>query len=325
MQQARGQQLHLALPLYEETLKLRKVKLGADHPDTLRSMNNLASGYQAAGKLDLALPLLEETLNLMKAKLGTDHPNTLTSMNSLATGYQNAGKLDLALPLYEETLKLQKARLGADHPDTLTTMSNLASGYQAARKLDLALPLFQEAAAGMEKKRFQNECAGRIVNNLIGCYEQLKQFDQAEAWRRKWLAVVKERSGADSIPYAGALAALGQSLLQQKKWTEAEPVLRECVATREKKEPDAWTTFDAESLLGGALLGQKRYADAEPLLLHGYEGMKERAAKIPPPGKIRLTEAVERLVQLYDALEKEDESAKWRKELEAVRKPEKSR
>ena len=36
-----------ALPLYEETLALRKSKLGPDHPDTLQSMNILASSYQA--------------------------------------------------------------------------------------------------------------------------------------------------------------------------------------------------------------------------------------------------------------------------------------
>ena len=47
-------------------------------------MNNLAMGYQAAGKLDKALPLFEETLALMKSKLGPDHPDTLTSMNNLA-------------------------------------------------------------------------------------------------------------------------------------------------------------------------------------------------------------------------------------------------
>lgn len=38
-------------------------------------MNNLAMGYQAAGKLHKALPLLEETLKLTKAKLGPDHPS----------------------------------------------------------------------------------------------------------------------------------------------------------------------------------------------------------------------------------------------------------
>ena len=34
-----------ALKLHEETLALRKAKLGPDHPDTLASMNNLANSY----------------------------------------------------------------------------------------------------------------------------------------------------------------------------------------------------------------------------------------------------------------------------------------
>ncbi len=111
--------------------------------------------------------------------------------------------------------------------------------------------------------------------------------------------------------------ALGSNLLQQNKWADAETVLRECLPFREKQEPDAWTTFHARSMLGGALLGQKKYADAEPLLLAGYEGMKQREATIPAQSKVRLTEALERLVLLHETTGKKDEAAKWRKELEA--------
>ena len=46
-------QLERALPLLEETLRLKKAKLGSDHPDTLVQMNNLAVAYFAAGKRDL--------------------------------------------------------------------------------------------------------------------------------------------------------------------------------------------------------------------------------------------------------------------------------
>jgi serine/threonine protein kinase len=329
--------LDRALPLYEETEQLTKAKLGAKHPGTLRTMNNLGSAYRAAGKLELALPLLQETLTLQKAKLGADHPDTVATMNNLALAYKEAAKLDLALPLLQEVLTLTKAKLGADHPETLVDMNNLARGYQAASKLDLALPLFQEAAAGMEKRRFQHLHAGQIVINLIDCYEQLKQFDQAEAWQRKWLAVVKERSGPDSASYASELGYLGANLLKQKKWTEAESALRESLAFREKNERDAWTTFHTQSMLGGALLGEARsaseggdqealarasglYRDAEALLLKGYGGLKQRAAKIPEPARImRLTEAAARLVQLYEAQEKKDQAAKWRKELAAIK------
>jgi serine/threonine protein kinase len=306
----------LALQLDEETLKLRKAKLGNDHPDTFTSMNNLALDYLAAGKLELALPLLEDALQLTKSKLGNDHPHTLTTMNNLAAAYHAAGKLELALQLLEDALQLTKAKLGADHPHTLTSMNNLAALYQAAGKLALALPLLQEAAAAVEMRHFQQENADWIVNNLIDCHEQLRQFDQAEPWRRKWLAVVQERSGADSVAAADVLVALGWNLLQQKKWTGAEAVLRECLAIRQKKQPDAWTTFHAQTMLGGALLGQKKFPAAEPLLLQGYEGMKQRATTIPPQDKFTLTAAAQRLVRLYDATGKTDDAAKWRAILE---------
>ena len=68
---------------------------------------------------------------------------------------------------------------------------------------------------------------------------------------------------------------------------------------------------------GGSLLGQKNYSGAEPLLLAGYEGMKEREAKIPPQGKIRLTEAIQRLVDLYDAWGQKEKADERRKNLEA--------
>jgi eukaryotic-like serine/threonine-protein kinase len=68
-------------------------------------------------------------------------------------------------------------------------------------------------------------------------------------------------------------------------------------------------------MLGGAQLGQKKYADAEPLLAAGYEGMKQREAKIPPAAKAQLKEAVERLVGCYKATGKADEAAHWREKL----------
>ena len=44
----------------EETLKLAKARRGADHPQTLTTMNNLAAAYLAARKPDQAMTLLRE-------------------------------------------------------------------------------------------------------------------------------------------------------------------------------------------------------------------------------------------------------------------------
>jgi tetratricopeptide (TPR) repeat protein len=311
--------LDRARSLNEETLRLRTAALGPDHPDTLVSMTNLAVAYRAAGRLDLALPLFERALRGMTAKLGANHPTTLLTMNHLAIACKAAGQPDRALPLYEESFRLLKARLGADHPDTLLALNNLAEAHRDAGRPEQALPLFKEAAAGLDRRRFQHEHAGRIVGNLICDYERRGHFDRAEPWRRKWLAAVREASGPDSLPYAAELAALGLNLLHQERWADAEPVLREGLAVRATQEPDAWTTFNARSMLGGALLGQQKYADAEPLLLAGYEGMKARNANIPAEAAVRPAEALERLIQLYRATGRPQKAAEWQKELEAAK------
>ena len=103
----------------------------------------------------------------------------------------------------------------------------------------------------------------------------------------------------DSPELAGQLAMFSVTLLTIKAWDEAEPLIREALTIREKVEPDDWRTFNTKSMLGGALLGQKKYAESEPLLLAGYEGLKQRETTIPEQGKVRLPEALERLVQLY--------------------------
>ena len=69
------------------------------------------------------------------------------------------------------------------------------------------------------------------------------------------------------------LAFLGRSLVKQEKWSAAEPILRECLAIREKTMPDNWLRFNAMALVGASLLGQAKYADAEPLLVAGYQGL----------------------------------------------------
>jgi hypothetical protein len=107
-------------------------------------------------------------------------------------------------------------------------------------------------------------------------------------------------------------------LLRTHQPAEAEKVLRECLAIREKNEPDAWTTFHARSMLGEALLHQKNYADAEPLLVQGYEGLNQGETKIPAHlRQVRLTEGLERLVRLYDGWVKPEQADQWRKKLEA--------
>jgi hypothetical protein len=125
-----------------------------------------------------------------------------------------------------------------------------------------------------------------------------------------------------SVELGGALAACGLELLKVgtlEAAREAEPLLQECLEIRAKAIPDDWRVPNTRSLLGAALLGQNKLAEAEPLLLDGYKEIQEREAAIPPQGKMRIPETLERLVRLYEAKGNQTEAAAWRRELEAIR------
>ena len=301
-----------AVGLYEKVHAAQAKALGPDHADAFKTLNNMAEAYRALGDLPRVIDLSEQVRAVKVRTLGGDHPSTLITLNNLAGAYQATGNLPRAIELFVRVREAQAAKLGADHPTTVITTNNLALAYQATGKLPQALELFELASAGVEKRRFQHQYAGRIVPNTIRAYEQAGALGKAEGWRRKWLAVVKEQAGADSPPYAGELAALGTNLLDQRKWADAEPVLRECAAVREKGDPDGWATFNTQSLLGGALFGQKKFADAEPLLVKGYEGMKAREKAIPPQAGTRVPEALDRLIDLYAATDKPDDAEQYR-------------
>jgi tetratricopeptide (TPR) repeat protein len=77
--------------VFEQALAGRERVLGADHPDTLSSQNNLALAYQEAGRVAEAIALFEQTLAAFAAVLGPDHPKTLISRANLASAYREAG------------------------------------------------------------------------------------------------------------------------------------------------------------------------------------------------------------------------------------------
>ena len=132
---------------HQRALADRLRVLGADHPDTLNSRNNLATAYDDAGDLGRAIPLYEQTLADSVRVLGADHPQTLNSRNNLGYAYRAAGDLGRAIPLYEQTLADSVRVLGADHPQTLTSRNNLAYAYRAAGDLGRAIPLYEQTLA----------------------------------------------------------------------------------------------------------------------------------------------------------------------------------
>jgi serine/threonine protein kinase/tetratricopeptide (TPR) repeat protein len=309
-----------AEPLFREALEIRRSTLASGHPDIAISLNNLGLLLQDQNKQEEAEPLYREALEIFRAASSVVHPDFALTLNNLASLLLVQNELAEAEQLYREALESSRAACPAGHLDIAPFLNNLASFLHAQNKSVEAEPLFCEAleilcAAGpLEHPHLRG-----VRVQLADLYAKQGNADKAVPLLKVVFETDRALLRKDSPELAMHLAAMSKMLLDLKAWDECEPLLRECLAIREKAEPDAWTTFNAMSMLGGALLGQKKLADAEPLLLEGYRGMKEREAVIPLVGATRIPEALERLVQLHEATGNTTEAAAWRSKRESAR------
>jgi hypothetical protein len=124
--------------------------------------------------------------------------------------------------------------------------------------------------------------------------------------------------------------ALGWAVTKNGRAAEGEPLLREGLDICRRALPKGdWFTADAESLLGGCLTAQERYGEAEPLVLGGYKGLVDATGDppvtdswathciltlhaIPGAPPLRTRQALDRIIQLYEAWGKPDKAAEWR-------------
>jgi tetratricopeptide (TPR) repeat protein len=220
-----GQQRR-AVPLHEEVLARSRLKLGADHPLTITRMGNLAESYRESGRFEQSVPLFEEANTLMKAALGPDHPDTLVTEADLASVYDDLGKLDQAHRLYQDVFARSKATLGVDHPKTLDAMTNVADSYLALGQSERALELAREIRERRRPKDGRPSLDYAYALATLGKMLVVrKACTEAEPILREALAI-RELMLPNDWRTFNTKSLLGRALFGQKKYADAEPLLR---------------------------------------------------------------------------------------------------
>lgn len=105
-----------------EVVEKSKEVLGAGHPDTLTSMNNLAHTYSRQGRWEEAEKVQAEVMEKSKQSLGERHPDTLLRMRILACTKRALGRSKSALDLIGLCADMSQATLGMNHPDTVVAL-----------------------------------------------------------------------------------------------------------------------------------------------------------------------------------------------------------
>ncbi len=331
--------------LYTEALAILHEVYGEKNPLEPRIRNDMALMLWESDP-ESSERLLREVIEMRRARWSGDPELSLT-LNDLGMLLQERGGCAEAEELFLEALEMQRKLLGDENRHVAHTLNNLSRLYLQTGNAIAAEARLKELLAICHKVFGADHQYTVSTGSSLGELLCLKgDYDAAEAVYRGAVDSTRRSLGerqppTDEAPLARALMNLGRFLITQGKHTEAEPVLQECLAIRERAlppdSPDYWLVANTRSMLGGAIAGQStallasdasapiaKLAEAEPLLLGSGRWLIENAERIPEHVRAdRLREAMERIVETYETWDsiapgsgKAEQAAAWRAELE---------
>jgi len=278
--------------------------------DTLVSTSDAGWIYFQQKQVDKALPLLEEAIAGLRANFPPLHPERLTTSQILAQAYHAAEQLDKALSLQETVTDQYRTVYGPEDRATQSCIDNLIAFFidvgacdKAAAQLKLIQAVDENRPLDAKQRQEPRE---KRFRDLI---ERIRPA--AEKYQQELAA--KNAEHPDTLAARQAFAVV---LRQQSRSRAAAYHLKAVLEARQRlfhgDSPEAQT---CRLELGIIRLEQRKYDEAEPLLLEAYSGLKQHEGATPE-FKRSTTEAVQRLVQLYNRWDKKDKADEWRKKLD---------
>ncbi|KAM0449188.1 hypothetical protein ACHAO4_007851 [Trichoderma viride] len=259
---------------YDQIRELQTELLGAEHPDTLDSMNNVAIMLYSQMKYNKAEAIYRQVLEVRTKVLGAEHPDTFQSMNNLAIALPNIqGKFDEAEAIHRQVLELQSKMLGAKHPDTLTNMNNLAKVLSGQGKYNEAEVIHRQTLELLTKVLGAEHFNTLIsMSNVANVLLRQGKHGEAEAITQQVLELQIKVLGAEHPDTLLSMNQLAGVLYNQGKYGEAQAITRQALELRIKvlgaEHPN---TLRSMNNLATILYKQEKYSEAKVILQRAIE------------------------------------------------------
>jgi len=261
------------------------------------------------GKLLEAESVLREALKAQQSA-GNHERDRLRILSNLVNVLGEQGRSNEAVPFAEECVTVSRRVFGDENETTNLFINNHAFAMMGSGDAAAAETRFREAIASQRRLNAgENALTLNLMHNLALSLGRQNKHDEEESLLRAVLASRRKRLGDQDVLSLKSMHALASVLRERDRLDEAELHCREAVALAEKKWPDGhYLTEHFRCGLGTCLIAMKRYDEAEKALLL----CQRRGEELLPAGHPNRTEAIEKLIVLYDAWGKPDEAAAWR-------------
>ena len=265
---ARPSQSVKASDLLIRGVKRIEVELQSDPEVQAEMLEVLGQVYRSLSLYKEAMPLLEQALSMQRTLYqADDHPKMASTLYQLALLQQRSGHYDAAEPLFKESLAIRRRFYrAASHPDVAQSLHGLAGLYHRKGHYAQAEPLYREALR--QRRVLYGNHHAIVAKSLehMGSFFRFKGEDaKAEASFREALAI-HERFPEKKVPIVNASSHVATMLTSRGAYEEAEPMLREVLATwKEVYGDEHLRTATANHNLAEVLYYKGEYAEAESL------------------------------------------------------------
>lgn len=219
--------------LFRQNLTILENTAGAEHPETLIALGNVAVVVARQGRVNEGLPMLERALKGLTQRQGQDDQNVLAMQGMLGNMYLEAGRPKAGLPLLRQVAAVRERLLGPGNERTLLSQNNLATGLRQAGELEESMALFRSVADARRKVSGPDHPDTiRADINLAEGMISAGRYDEAGVLLLSGLERT-ERLGLGADAIASALNNLGTLYVAQLRYEEAEHIFRRALDASE--------------------------------------------------------------------------------------------
>jgi tetratricopeptide (TPR) repeat protein len=237
------------------------IRAQAEEPADFAEISREIPALAASVKMDEAEALAQRYVSAARAKTGEDSLEYATALTWRGWVYKQQQRYADAEPLLKQALAIREKGYGPDHPLVATSLDNLAGLYRFQDRAAEAEPLLARVEA------IRAKAVGRGMLEALPSEIQWLQAKgkDAEAARLadRYVALAKERYGADQPGVVPALLEAAFVFQQQGKFGKAEVLLKKALAIRAAAfGPRSIEVADSAEELAYLYQSAKRYKDA---------------------------------------------------------------
>ncbi len=224
-------------PLLRQALESHQQLFGMEHPDTAKTLHDLAELMRGKGEFAEAENLFQQALAIQRRLAPAGDLATATTLRNLGAVLLQHGKTSESEAPAREALAMTRRLVGNNHLNVAIALSLLGLVDEYRGNLSEAEKLYRESIDVFRQLGHAKALQTLVMMNLATNLTSQKKFDEADGIFRSAIELSTELFGAEHHNVAIVMTHYGRMYFLKADYRRAEEILRTALQIERKVLP----------------------------------------------------------------------------------------